>query len=157
MVCKCDINGCGLRWRGPYPAIDTRTGPALRASAGSCWLTFSAYSTDSEIMLSLTMSGAESSPSATVARAMARVDEVTILMSGSRCLCCHWGLSMVTGVTVCVHWLTENTTLTQTLVFTVREREWQPGTQWLVTRGQAGSASTSHSGLQMALPAKRGY
>ena len=74
------------RWRGPYPAIDTRTGPALPASAGPCWLTFSAYSTDSEIMLSLTMSGAESSPSATVARAMARVDEVTILMSGSRCL-----------------------------------------------------------------------
>ena len=32
------------RWRGPYPAIDTRTGPALRASAGPCWLTFSAYS-----------------------------------------------------------------------------------------------------------------
>ena len=72
------------RWRGPYPAIDTRTGPALLASARPCWLTFSAYSTDSEIMLSLTMSGAESSPSATVARAMARVDEVTILIS--RCL-----------------------------------------------------------------------
>ena len=30
---------------------------------------------------------------------------------------------MVTGVTVCVHWLTENTTLTQRLVFTERERE----------------------------------
>ena len=110
------------RWRGPYPAIDTRTGPALLASAGPCWLTFSAYSTDSEIMLSLTMSGAESSPSATVARAMARVDEVTILMSGSRCLCCHWGLSMVTGVTVCVHWLTENTTLTRDWC-SERERE----------------------------------
>ena len=30
---------------------------------------------------------------------------------------------MVTGVTVCVHWLTENTTLTQRLVFRERERE----------------------------------
>ena len=69
---------------------------------------------------------------------------------------------MVTGVTVCVHWLTENTTLTRDWCSErererEREREWQPGTQWLVTRGQAGSASTSDSGLQMALPAKRGY
>ena len=115
MVCKCDINGCGLaEVAGTLPSnrYQDRPGPAI-ASAGPCWLTFSAYSTDSEIMLSLTMSGAESSPSATVARAMARVDEVTILISTVRCLCCHWGLSMVTGVTVCVHWLTENTTLTR--------------------------------------------
>ena len=66
---------------------------------------------------------------------------------------------MVTGVTVCVHWLTENTTLTQeqrlrNCGLRVAARD---TAQWLGTRGQAGSASTSHSGLQMALPARRGY
>ena len=61
---------------------------AARASVGQCQalLTFSAYSrlwTVFPVMLTLTMSGAESRPSATLARAMTRAGEVTILMSVS--------------------------------------------------------------------------
>ena len=133
------------RWWGPYPAIDTRTGPSLLLAVTQCrrWLTFSAYSRLlTEIaMLSLTMSGTESSPSATATRAMARVDEVTILMS-SWCLCCHWGLAMVTGVTgVCslAHWEYNTESGTEELW----TQSGSPG-QW------PGRVSLQSLGLQMA-------